>query len=39
MKKTPKEFRELRIKLLKEEFEEYLKAENENDEIEIADAL
>lgn len=31
--------RELRIKLLKEEFEEYIDGENNNDLVEIADAL
>ena len=39
MKMTPQKVRDLRIALLKEEFEEYLKAEKENDEVEIADAL
>lgn len=36
---VPKEMRELRIRLLQEEFNEYLKWEKENDEIAIADAL
>lgn len=31
--------RELRIDLIKEEFEEYIEAESENDLVEIADAL
>lgn len=31
--------RDLRIKLLKEEYEEYLEAEKDNDLVEIADAL
>lgn len=31
--------RDVRIKLLKEEFEEYLKGEDENDLVQIADAL
>jgi len=39
MESVPQEVRDLRIKLLKEEFEEYLKAEKEHDEIEVADAL
>ncbi len=36
---TPTEIRELRLRLLEEEFNEYKKAESENDEIWIADAL
>ncbi len=31
--------RDLRVRLLQEEFDEYLEAENENDLVEIADAL
>lgn len=36
---VPPEIRELRINLLKEEFEEYKSAEATNDEVAIADAL
>lgn len=39
MSSVPQEVRDLRIKLLKEEFEEYLRAEKDHDEIEVADAL
>lgn len=34
-----REIRELRIKLLKEEYEEYLAAETNNDMVEVADAM
>lgn len=36
---VPKEIRELRFRLLEEEYNEYLKWEKENDEMQIADAL
>ena len=39
LESVPPEIRELRFNLLLEEFEEYRKAEIENDEIWIADAL